>query len=63
MSILAVIGVIVIIYNVIKEVSEPTLPADYHRNWKLEQEDANKVRFGEMSQREFIKNMNNGKYR
>ena len=42
---------------------EPTLPADYHRNWKLEQEDANKVRFGEMSQREFIKNMNNGKYR
>ena len=42
---------------------EKELPADYHRNWKLEQEDANKVRFGEMSRREFIRNMNNGKYR
>ena len=42
---------------------EKELPADYHRNWKLEQEDANKVRFGEMSRSQFIKNMNNGKYR
>ena len=42
---------------------EKELPADYHRNWKLEQEDANKVRFGEMSRSEFIRNMNNGKYR
>ena len=37
---------------------EKELPADYHRNWKLEQEDANKVRFGEMSRSQFIKNMN-----
>ena len=43
--------------------SEKELPADYHKNWRLEQEDANKVRFGEMSQREFTKNINNGKYR
>ena len=43
--------------------SEPALPADYHRNWKLEQEDANKVRMGQMSKREFIKNMENGKYK
>ena len=42
---------------------EKELPADYRRNWKLEQEDANKVRFGEMSRSQFIKNMNNGKYR
>lgn len=35
--------------------SEPTLPADYHRNWKLEAEDADKVQFGEMSRREFLK--------
>ena len=42
---------------------EKELPADYHRNQKLEQEDANKVRFGEMSRSQFIKNMNNGKYR
>lgn len=43
--------------------SEPTLPADYHRNWKLEAEDADKVQFGEMSRREFLKNMDNAKYR
>ena len=42
---------------------EKELPADYHRNWKLEQEDADKVRRGEMTQRRFEKNMNNGKYR
>ena len=43
--------------------SEPTIPADDHKNWKLEQEDAYKVRFGEMSKREFEKNIRNGKYR
>ena len=63
MSILAVIGVIVILYNLIKEACEPMLPAEYHRNQKMEQEDANKVRFGEMSRSEFIRNMNNGKYK
>ena len=34
--------------------SEKELPADYHKNWRLEQEDADKVRYGEMSKREFI---------
>ncbi len=63
MGILTVIGIIVIVYNLIKDACEPTLTADYHRNWRLEQEDANKVRFGEMSRKEFIRNMNNGKYR
>ena len=63
MGILAVIGAFLLIYNLIKEACEPTLSADYHRNWKLEQEDANKVRFGEMSRGEFIRNMNNRKYR
>lgn len=42
---------------------EPTIPSDYHNNMKLEEEDANKVRFGEMSRREFNKNIRNGKYR
>ena len=42
---------------------EKELPADYHKNWRLEQEDADKVRYGERSKREFIKNMENGKYR
>lgn len=48
--------------NCIYHACEKELPAEYHGNWKLEQEDANKVRFGEMSKRQFIKNMNNGKY-
>ena len=43
--------------------SEPTIPADYHRNWKLESQDADKVRFGEMSKRQFNKNIRNGKYK
>ena len=54
------------VYNYIVSIyhaCEKELPADYHRNWKLEQGDANKVRFGEMSRSQFIKNMNNGKYR
>ena len=63
MGALAVIGLIYFIVVFIKEACEPTLPSDYHRNWKLEQEDANKVRFGKMSRSQFIKNMNNGKYR
>ena len=63
MGILAVIGIIVLIYNLCKEGFEKELPADYHRNSRLEQEDAHKVRIGEMSRRQFIKNMNNGKYR
>ena len=58
---LIILIVFIILY--VKAACEPTLPADYHRNWKLEQEDANKVRFGEMSRREFNKNIKNGKYR
>lgn len=63
MSVLGIIGVIVIVWKLIAEACEPTLPADYHRNIELEMQDADKVRFGEMSRREFLRNMNNGKYR
>ena len=63
MGVLAVIGIIILIYNLFKEGFEKELPADYHRNSRLEQEDANKVRFGQMSKSEFIRNMNNGKYK
>lgn len=58
-------GIILIIFIgiCIYHMSEKELPSGYHRNWRLEQEDADKVRFGKMSKREFIKNMNNGKYR
>lgn len=63
MGALAIIGLVCLVVGFIKSSCEKELPADYHRNWKLEQEDANKVRFGEMSRSQFIKNMNNGKYR
>ena len=63
MGAFVLVGFIVLICNLIKEECEKPLPADYHRNWRLEQEDANKVRFGQMSKKEFIRNMNNGKYK
>ena len=51
-----------IIYGIWKN-CEPQIPASYHNNWKLEQEDSWKVSTGEMSQRQFMKNIQNGKYR
>ena len=63
MGALAIIGLVCLVVGFIKASCEIELPADYHRNWKLEQVDANKVRFGEMSRSQFIRNMNNGKYR
>ena len=42
---------------------EPTLPAGYHNNWRLEEHDAQLVREGKMTKRQFMKNMDNGKYR
>lgn len=46
----------------IKEAFEPTLPAEYHGNLTLENADANKVRLGQMSRRQFNRNIKNGKY-
>ena len=43
--------------------SEKELPAGYHNNWRLEEQDAQLVREGKMTQRQFLKNMDNGKYR
>ena len=57
------IGLIIFIGLCIKAACQPKLPSGYHKNWKLEEKDADKVRFGEMSRREFIRNMKNGKYR
>ena len=58
-----VICLLVFIGLCIYHACEPTIPADYHKNLRLEQEDCDKVRNGEMSQREFNKNIRNGKYR
>lgn len=57
------ISLIIFIGICIYHASEKELPAEYHRNWRLEAQDADKVRFGQMSQREFNKNIRNGKYR
>ena len=43
--------------------SEKELPAGYHNNWRLEEHDAQLVREGKMTKRQFLKNMDNGKYR
>ena len=43
--------------------SEKELPAGYHNNWRLEAHDSQLVREGKMTQRQFLKNMDNGKYR
>lgn len=43
--------------------SEKEPPSDYHNNWRLEAHDSQFVREGKMTQRQFEKNMNNGKYR
>ena len=51
-----------IIYGIWKN-CEPQIPASYHNNWKLEQEDSWKASTGEMSKRQFMKNIQNGKYR
>ena len=45
-----------IIYGIWKN-CEPQIPASYHNNWKLEQEDSWKVSTGEMSKRQFMKNI------
>ena len=56
------IGALIFGGKSIKALCEKELPAEYHGNWRAEQVDADKVRFGEMSKREFIHNMNSGKY-
>ena len=43
--------------------SEKELPTGYHNNWRLEAHDSQLVREGKMTQRQFLKNMDNGKYR
>ena len=58
-------GICLLIFIIlcVKAACEPTLPAGYHNNWRLEAHDSQLVREGKMTQRQFEKNMNNGKYR
>lgn len=57
------ICLIVFIGLCIYHACEKELPADYHNNWRLEAEDSQKVREGKMTKRQFLKNMDYGKYR
>ena len=58
-----VICLIVFVGLCIYHACEKELPASYHNNWKLENHDIQLVREGKMSKSQYIKNMNNGKYR
>ena len=58
-----IICLLVFIGLCIYHASEKELPAGYHNNWRLEEHDAQLVREGKMTKRQFLKNMDNGKYR
>ena len=58
-----VICLLIFIGICIYHACEPTIPAEYHRNWRLEQEDLERVYQGKMTQKQFEKNIRNGKYR
>ena len=58
-----IICLLIFIGLCIYHASEKELPAGYHNNWRLEEHDAQLVREGKMTQRQFLKNMDNGKYR
>ena len=58
MNVLAIIGIIWFLYDVIKEAFEPHIPAENWRNKKLAMEDQKRL-----SKSEFLRNLRNGKYR
>ena len=58
-----IISLLIFIGLCIYHASEKELPAGYHNNWRLEEHDAQLVREGKMTKRQFLKNMDNGKYR
>ena len=57
------ISLLIFIGLCIYHACEKELPAGYHNNWRLEEHDAQLVREGKMTKRQFLKNMDNGKYR
>ena len=59
MGLLIFIGIMWVIIDIIKEASEPTIPAEHWNNWDLIHQDRAKG----ISQKEFEKNLRNGKYK
>ena len=60
MEILIIIGLISVIVEIIKEKTEPTIPANNWNNWDLIRKDRYD---NHISQKEFEKNLKNGKYK
>ena len=58
-----IICLLIFIGLCIYHASEKELPAGYHNKWRLEEHDAQLVREGKMTKKQFLKNMDNGKYR
>ena len=58
-----IIGLLIFIKLCIYHAREKELPTGYHNNWRLEEHDAQLVREGKMTKRQFLKNMDNGKYK
>ena len=59
MGLLIFICAVYVIVQLIKEACEPTIPADHWNNWDLIHQDRAKGN----SQKEFEKNLRNGKYK
>ncbi len=57
------LGIGIFIFLCIKEVCVTQTPEGYNRNSRLQKQDLLKVTLGEMSKKEFNKNLKNGKYR
>ena len=60
MEILIIIGLISVIVEIIKEKTQPTIPAENWNNWDLIRKDRYDNR---ISPKEFEKNLRNGKYK
>lgn len=60
MEILVIIGLISVIVEIVKEKTQPHIPAENWNNWDLIRKDRYDNR---ISQKEFEKNLKNGKYK
>lgn len=60
---IAIIGIIYVIYKLVKEASQEPYEPGSIDNSKLFSQDLNKVRFKEMTHKELDRNIRNGKYK
>ncbi len=60
MWILIVVGIFIVVYKLIKEACEPTIPSE---NWKNTKQLHRDTFVNQISTKEFQKNLRNGRYR